>query len=80
MTIAFWPSRSTQITAPMRSRRAVDLEALDLDRRGIRQFLAELAHQLLAHQLAGEEALALVGDLVLAVQRVLLGQQRAARS
>ena len=45
---------------------------LDLHRRRIRQLLAELAHQLLAHQFAGEEALALVGDLVLGVQRGLL--------
>ena len=80
ITIDFWPSRSTQTTAPMRSRSppvvVSSAKRLDLDRGRVRQLFAELAHQLLAHQFAGEEALALVGDLVLGVQRGLLRQQR----
>src|SRR5690606_1339405 len=56
--------------------RAVHHEALDLDRGGVRQLFAELPHQLLAHQLTGQEPLALVGDLVLRVERWLLGQHR----
>jgi hypothetical protein len=38
-----------------------------------------LAHELLAHHFAGEETLALVGDLVLAVERGLFAAPRAAR-
>ena len=67
ITIGFWLSRSTQITAAMRSNCAVFLELLDLHRGRVRQLLAQAAHQLLAHQFAGQETLALVGDLVVAV-------------
>src|SRR5690606_36333873 len=54
-------------------------EGFDLDGGRVGELGAELAHELLAQQFAGEEAGALVGDFVLAVQRRLLGQQRQER-
>jgi hypothetical protein len=48
---------------------AVFDEAFDLHRGGIRQFFAELAHELLADQFASEEALAAVGDFIFAEHR-----------
>src|SRR3546814_11753131 len=44
--------------------RAVDGERFDLHRGRVRQLGTEPAHQLFAHQFAGDEALALVGALV----------------
>src|SRR5690606_32650514 len=45
------------------------LVALDLDRARVRQLVAELAEQLLADRLGGEEPLAAVGERVRLVQR-----------
>ena len=42
----------------------IGLEFLDLDGHLVGQFIAQLTHHLLAHQLGGQEARALVGDLV----------------
>src|SRR3546814_18371032 len=55
--------------------RAVAGERFDLHRGRVRQLGTALAHQLFAPQFAGDEALALFGDLVFAIERRLPGPQ-----
>ncbi len=74
ITIALWASRLTMIAALMRAQARLGLELLDLDGHAVGQLLAELAEQLLAEELGGQEALAAVGDVVRRRDRLALGQ------
>ena len=69
-----WASRSTTMVAAMRRSVALLLELVDHDGRGVGQLVAGQAEQLLADDLAGQEAFAAVGQRVFLVEPGLLGQ------
>ena len=75
--IARWLALSTYTVAWMRRSRAVERELVDCHGRRIRNFVAELAKDLLAHELGREETLVAIGDVVGRIER--RRQEAAAR-
>ena len=76
MTMPFWLSRSTRIVASMRTSRASSLKDSITTPVRVGDLLAGHAQDLLAHHLGHEEALGLVGQEVVGVERLALRQVR----
>ena len=72
--IALWLDLSTSTVGANPAQVAFVLEAFDDHGRRVRHLVAELAKDLLAHELGGEEALVAIGQLVVGVERRSFGQ------
>ena len=72
--MAFWPSRSTKITAEIFESFCAFLEFFDQHTAGVGDFLRGVDEYLLTDQFGDDEALGLIGDLVLGKILGSLGQ------
>ena len=74
MRMPFWLSRSTRIEASMRTSSSSSWKESIDHARAVRDLLARQAQDLLAHHLRHEEALGLVGEEVLGIERLAFRQ------